>query len=82
MTLFLNGAHGSSVSSGAEPRKDRVVKAEIIPWEEKCVGVFLKWESGRDSAYFVGDLNEANEEMARLGVATEIIEILYTEALH
>ena len=56
---------------------DRVVQAEILPWEPGCVGISLEWESGRISAYFVHDIDEAQREMERLNVDPHCRHLVY-----
>lgn len=55
---------------------DRVILAEIIPWEPDCVGIALQWQSGRESAYFVSGFDEAMTEMVRLKVDPQVQRIV------
>ena len=58
---------------------DRVVQAEILPFEPGCVGIELHWESGRLSAYTVVDIAEAEEELKRLEVNPAVARVVYDE---
>jgi hypothetical protein len=60
---------------------DRVLQAEIVPLEPGCVGLELRWESGRLSAYTVADVAEAETELRRLEVDPAVVKVVYEELL-
>jgi hypothetical protein len=53
-------------------RMDKLVEAEIIPWEPGVLGIALRFASGHFIKYSVGNLKEANEELQRMGVDSRL----------
>jgi hypothetical protein len=45
---------------------DRLVDARLIAWKPGVLGISLTFASGHESSYSVGNLKEANQELARL----------------
>jgi hypothetical protein len=52
---------------------DKLVEAEIIPWEPGVLGIALRFASGHSVKYAVGNLKEANEELLRMGVDSRLL---------